>query len=98
MGSRQAHATCCNDRRARNLLLSPKASFPQAQQGRGRLGAGHRSSRMADSPELVCQHGVRRENSGPARQLHDFLYGFQEDHGGEPEALHHGGAEEEGRC
>ena len=45
---------------------------------------------------MVCQHGAHHEGPGPPRQLHDVLHGVQEDDGGEPQALHHGRAEEEG--
>ena len=42
---------------------------------------------------LVCQYGAH----GIARQLDDFLHGVQEDHGGQSNALHYGGVEQDGR-
>merc|ERR1712136_529762 len=45
---------------------------------------------------LVCQYGAYHESASSSRQFHDFLHGFKEDHGGEPNPLHHDGVEEEG--
>merc|ERR1739848_448973 len=45
---------------------------------------------------LVGEHGAHHEGAGPPRQLHELLHGVEEDHGDQPEPLHHDGAQEEG--
>merc|ERR1711865_942229 len=81
-------------------------AFDQVDEGGARRqdGEGHRqhpvvrfSVRVDDfRVRLVRQHGAHHEGSGPPRQLHDLVHGVEEDHGDQPQALDHDGAEEEG--
>merc|ERR1712182_62688 len=62
------------------------------------------SERMTESPCVLVtgeygwrQHGAHHARAGAPRQLDVLVHGLQEDHGDQPQALHHEGAQGQGR-